>query len=129
MPLRLSEGVDLFGWEKRLMGKKKEMKKTKELSVGIGEASSEGDAIQQQPLTPRKRGRPRKEQPAETAQEVIVKFSESKKLKAREEAEQQEDASSLTMGDKKEEGKSEEELPREPRRSRVRRKGKPQKSS
>lgn len=44
------------------MGKKKAVKKTKELSVAIAESSSldaEGQQ-QQQPLTPRKRGRPRK---------------------------------------------------------------------
>ncbi|KAG6787514.1 hypothetical protein POTOM_009155 [Populus tomentosa] len=44
------------------MGKNKKPQKTKELSVAIAEASSTGDpeTTQQQPQTPRKRGRPRK---------------------------------------------------------------------
>ena len=43
------------------MGKKKVVKKTKELSVAIAESSAmSGDSQQQQQITPRKRGRPRK---------------------------------------------------------------------
>ncbi|KAF3971518.1 hypothetical protein ACB098_01G045400 [Castanea mollissima] len=135
------------------MGKKKPQK-TKELSVAIAEASITGDEGQQQPLsqTPRKRGRPRKIIPEsqdkkEDEEESVAKEAEdttnesqSKKVKTGEEEEEEQqqklkgEGSSASMGlgaSKKEEGQAgkREVLPKEPPRSRARRKSKPRKSS
>ncbi|KAL3514636.1 hypothetical protein ACH5RR_027353 [Cinchona calisaya] len=77
------------------MGKKKAVKKTKELSVAIAESSSLDAEGQQQNLTPRKRGRPRKINIVDTKTEVeeIKELGhddddESKKVKTIEEKEQ-----------------------------------------
>ncbi|RDX95099.1 hypothetical protein CR513_22415, partial [Mucuna pruriens] len=111
------------------MGKKKPQK-TKEISVAIAEASSTIDEKeqQQQPQVPRKRGRPRK---------IIVKMeSEEEKTQAEEGIE-----SSMEKGNtNEEEGASSSacmrvatqeeimQLPKEPSRSRARRKSKPRKT-
>ncbi|KAJ8540998.1 hypothetical protein K7X08_001814 [Anisodus acutangulus] len=112
---------DLF-LRKKLMGKKKVVKKTKELSVAIAESSAmSGDSQQQkQQITPRKRGRPRK---------IIIKdedvSAELKKLKTSEVEE-----SENKQGEKKkeEEEKLLEPQKQQPTRSRARRKSKPRKS-
>lgn len=104
------------------MGKKKVVKKTKELSVAIAESSAMSGDSQQQKILPRKRGRPRK---------IIVKDEEEvsaelKKLKTSEVEESQ--------GDKKkqeeefEEDKNLQPQKQQPTRSRARRKSKPRKS-
>ncbi|CAK7349292.1 unnamed protein product [Dovyalis caffra] len=127
------------------MGKNKKPQKTKELSVAIAEASITGDETQQQPQTPRKRGRPRKiiekiesevkreESIAEGTQateQVIGSHSKKVKFSQEEEEQQQvevEEPSASTRGTKKEEEKS--EVIREPPRKSRRRKSKPRKSS
>lgn len=129
------------------MGKNKKPQKTKELSVAIAEASSTGDpeTTQQQPQTPRKRGRPRKiiekiesevkkeesrVEGTQATEQVIG--SQSKKVKTSPEEEEQKVEveepwhSSSSREKRKEEEKSDVREP--PRRSR-RRKGKPRKSS
>ncbi|XP_019245000.1 PREDICTED: uncharacterized protein LOC109224888 [Nicotiana attenuata] len=115
-------------FSEKLMGKKKIVKKTKELSVAIAESSAMSGDSQQQQITPRKRGRPRK---------IIVKDEEEatgevKKLKTNE---GEESENKGAEGEKKEaEEQSEEKKNLQPQnqqpaaRSRARRKSKPRKS-
>lgn len=138
------------------MGKKKPQK-TKALSVAIAEASSTGDETlqQPQPQTPRKRGRPRKiiekpeshdkkeEQLTSGEAEEAPTETQLKKVKAGDEERQEqhehqlehqqlkgEGSSAYMVSTKKEEDQSAKmEGPREPPRSRARRKSKPRKSS
>ncbi|XP_059279126.1 FK506-binding protein 4-like isoform X2 [Lycium ferocissimum] len=113
--------------EKRLMGKKKVVKKTKELSVAIAESSAMSGDSQQQQITPRKRGRPRK---------IIVKDEEEvsgelKKLKTSEVEEESENKQGEKKKEKQEEFEEEKNLQpqkEQPTRSRARRKSKPRKS-
>ncbi|KAI3460322.1 hypothetical protein Pfo_016985 [Paulownia fortunei] len=128
------------------MGKKKAVKKTKELSVAIAESSP----TEQQ--TPRKRGRPRKitekneviqeEKPAKKFQDSGESDSQKGKTNKGEEEEEEdkekkleeitEEVEGSSSKSKKEEEKSEDkELQKEqhPPRSRARRKSKPRKSS
>ncbi|XP_071925792.1 uncharacterized protein [Coffea arabica] len=74
------------------MGKKKAVKKTKELSVAIAESSSLDAEGQQQPLTPRKRGRPRK---------IIAEKTEVEEVKEEEKTAQEEEAHDVEGGDSK----------------------------
>ncbi|KAI8549686.1 hypothetical protein RHMOL_Rhmol06G0044000 [Rhododendron molle] len=118
------------------MGKKKMPKKTKELSVAIAESSSMGEETQQQQIiTPRKRGRPRK----------IVEKTESEEIKEAEEIKVEEEAETESkktkmIGEKEEKEQHVEEaagatsavvkeLQPQRRSSRARRKSKPRKSS
>ncbi|KAH0680557.1 hypothetical protein KY290_022745 [Solanum tuberosum] len=107
------------------MGKKKVVKKTKELSVAIAESSAMSGDSQQQ-ITPRKRGRPRKIISIVKDGEEEVS-AELKKLKTNEVEESQ--------GENKKEDVFEEEKnlqpqkqQQQPTRSRARRKSKPRKS-
>ncbi|KAL3372104.1 hypothetical protein AABB24_008575 [Solanum stoloniferum] len=110
----------------KLMGKKKVVKKTKELSVAITESSAMSGDSQQQ-ITPRKRGRPRKIISIVKDGEEEVS-AELKKLKTNEVEESQ--------GENKKEDEFEEEKKlqpqkqqqQQPTRSRARRKSKPRKS-
>ncbi|XP_006341937.1 uncharacterized protein [Solanum tuberosum] len=113
------------GLSQRLMGKKKVVKKTKELSVAIAESSAMSGDSQQQ-ITPRKRGRPRKIISIVKDGEEEVS-AELKKLKTNEVEESQ--------GENKKEDVFEEEKnlqpqkqQQQPTRSRARRKSKPRKS-
>lgn len=141
------------------MGKKKKPQKTKELSVAIAEASSAGEEVpqqpSQQPLTPRKRGRPRKnvekieteEIKEEEAAEVTetqskqLRITEEHHQKVEEEEEEDEEqqeqkpqpkaeaeASSASMGGMKK-GEEQSVAPKQPPTRRTRRKSKPRKSS
>jgi len=118
------------------MGKKKMPKKTKELSVAIAESSSiaEDTQQQQQIVTPRKRGRPRK----------IVEKTESEEIKeikkGEEEEEDSESKKAKMIGEEEEEekklmkveGATSSSVAKEiqpQRKSRARRKSKPRKSS
>lgn len=118
------------------MGKKKMPKKTKELSVAIAESSSiaEDTQQQQQIVTPRKRGRPRK----------IVEKTESEEIKEIKKGEEEEDSESKKakmIGEDEEEeekklmkveGATSPSVAKEiqpQRKSRARRKSKPRKSS
>lgn len=109
------------------MGKKKILKKTKELSVAIAESSAMSGDSQQQQITPRKRGRPRK---------IIVKNEEEttgevKKLKPNEGEESENKEEAEREKKEEEEEQSEENLEpqkQQPTRSRARRKSKPRKS-
>lgn len=103
------------------MGKKKVVKKTKELSVAIAESSAMSGDSQQQQITPRKRGRPRKINIVKDEEEVSVDL---KKLKTSEDEQ-------LEGEKKKEEFEEEKNLQPQnlqPTRSRARRKSKPRKS-
>lgn len=125
------------------MGKKKAVKKTKELSVAIAESSSLDAEGQQQPLTPRKRGRPRKiiaeKTEVEEVEEEIaaqeeeahdVEGGDSKKVTTSDEKEQgqpskmKEDATTMTTA-----AASSSKKQLSAPRSRARRKSKPRKSS
>lgn len=127
------------------MGKKRAVKKTKELSVAIAESSSmTGDNLHQQQQTPRKRGRPRKIVPKEeefeeqTGKEDDVAESESKKPRTTGEEESSEhkletsgkvEASSSPSKKGDDEEASRNISQKQQARSRGRRKSKPRKSS
>nr|GLL48842.1 uncharacterized protein LOC109153126 [Ipomoea trifida] len=128
------------------MGKKRVVKKTKELSVAIAESSSmTGDNLhQQQQQTPRKRGRPRKIVPKEeefeeqTGKEDDVAESETKKPRISGEEESSEhkletsgkvEASSSPSKKGDDEEASRNISQKQQARSRGRRKSKPRKSS
>ncbi|PHT98808.1 hypothetical protein BC332_32227 [Capsicum chinense] len=106
----------------KLMGKKKVVKKTKELSVAIAESSAMSGDSQQQ-ITPRKRGRPRK---------IVVKNEDDvsadlKKLKTSE-VEEPEGEKKKQEEDFVEEKKLQSQNQQPTRSSRARRKSKPIKS-
>lgn len=136
------------------MGKKKAVKKTKELSVAIAESSSlDAEGQQQQPpLTPRKRGRPRKiiadkteaagevKEEEEAAQEgrddVEGSKSQTVKISTAEEGEEEEEVKGQPSKMKEEAAaaaatttSSPSSKRQVPTKSRARRKSKPRKSS
>lgn len=110
--------------EKRSMDKKKATKKAaKEVSLG---ATAEDETTHQQPLTPRKRGRPRKIVDKVGSEEAPeVREYESKKVKSSEEIEQKEEVKEEEACDEVGEG----DLSKvKPSGSRARRKSKPRRS-
>ncbi|GAA0168576.1 hypothetical protein LIER_23260 [Lithospermum erythrorhizon] len=114
------------------MGKKKTVKKTKELSVAIAESSSiMGQQLDQPQETPRKRGRPRKnmlQQDVKNEEDGTEIYNKKAKKTSEEQEEDEQNevkAEAEEVAPKNIEMSSKQQAPR----SKAKRKNKPRKSS